>query len=355
MKKNIQHTKNLTFITLLLVACISTACAKTNGEMTAAGMAAVNDKQYEEALADFEKAVVNGENLELAYRGQGIAYMGMADYENAVASFESALKQAGMFPSDLEYDINFYLATARYKSGDAMGAIDTLDAIIALRDDDKDAYFLRGSAWMKVAEYEKGKADFDQAIELSKADTEMVIDVFEVLDHYGYHDEGIAYLNELLTSHLKDMNDYEKGKVYFYLEDYENARNSFEAAKNAQKKQDASVILFLGKSYEALGDTEYAAGLYSGYLQDNEPDPEIYNQLGLCKLEAEDYEAALAAFEAGLAVENNTLIQSLTYNRIVAYEHLGQFEKAKDMMKKYIETYPDDEDAQREYTFLKSR
>ena len=208
---------------------------------------------------------------------------------------------------------------------------------------------------MSVSEYEKAKKDFDKAVELSKSDTEMIIDVYEVLAHYEYKEEGVSYLNTLLKDHIKDMSDLEKGKVYFYLEDYENARNSLEVAKSSQKKQDATVILFLGKSYEALGDSEYAAGLYSGYLAENDPNPEIYNQLGLCKLETKDYQAALSAFTAGLSIEDNLLVQNLSYNQIVAYEYLGEFDQAKAAMKKYVETYPDDENAAREYIFLKTR
>lgn len=354
MKKKLEWKKIIASFSIM-AAITMTACGASQGENMKAGMEAIEQMQYEESLVSFEKAIVGGENLELAYRGQGLAYMGMANYAEAITSFENALRQAGMFPGELEYDINYYLATARYKNGDAMGAIEALDAVIDLKNDSQDAYFLRGSAWMSVSEYEKAKKDFDKAVELSKSDTEMIIDVYEVLAHYEYKEEGVSYLNTLLKDHIKDMSDLEKGKVYFYLEDYENARNSLEVAKSSQKKQDATVILFLGKSYEALGDSEYAAGLYSGYLAENDPNPEIYNQLGLCKLETKDYQAALSAFTAGLSIEDNLLVQNLSYNQIVAYEYLGEFDQAKAAMKKYVETYPDDENAAREYIFLKTR
>ena len=68
-----------------------------------------------------------------------------------------------------------------------------------------------------------------------------------------------------------------------------------------------------------------------------------------------DYQAALDAFQAGLAIEGNTVMQSLKFNEVVAYEYLGQFEAAKQAMQQYLNLYPDDEKAQRENIFLQTR
>ena len=57
------------------------------------------------------------------YRGQGLAYMGMTDYENAAASFEKALGQSSPRPDAMDYDINYYLATAYYRNGQVDKAI----------------------------------------------------------------------------------------------------------------------------------------------------------------------------------------------------------------------------------------
>jgi hypothetical protein len=47
--------------------------------------------------------------------------------------------------------------------------------------------------------------------------------------------------------------------------------------------------------------------------------------------------------------------QSLLYNEIAAYEYLGNFERAKVLMDKYLGKYPDDEKALREAGFLSTR
>ena len=66
-------------------------------------------------------------------------------------------------------------------------------------------------------------------------------------------------------------------------------------------------------------------------------------------------ELNLKAFQAGLEVEGNTATQSLMFNELVAYEYLGQYDKAKLAMDQYLALYPDDEKAQREAVFLQTR
>ena len=116
----------------------------------------------------------------------------------------------------------------------------------------------------------------------------------------------------------------------------------------------SEVVSLLGQTYEQLGDYNYAASVYNNYLSQT-PDAQIYNQLGLCDLHIGDYEAALAAFQAGIAMEGSQIMQTLRFNEIVAYEYLGQFDQARLKMEEYLTAYPDDAKAQREYEFLQTR
>ena len=339
---------------LVLTAVLLAGCAR-NDEHTQAGMNALSTQSYDKALTEFQKAIATGEDFEQAYRGLGLAYMGKAMYTEAIDSFDSALSHAGMFPGSLETDINFYLATAQYKGGEVSKAVETLTNVIAIDEKNLDAYFLRGRAYLTLSQHDEGVADLEKALDLSGNNTQLYIDVYEALSDAGFEAEGAAYLQTLLAEHMTDMTAFEKGKTYFYLEDYEAARNSLETVRGETKKPDAELILMLGHTYEKLGDTEYAANLYQNYIDGNEPDAEIYNRLGLTRMEAGDYEAALAAFESGLAVEGCPLVQTLSFNKIVALEHKGDFAQAKKLIRKYIQKYPDDQAAGREAAFLESR
>ncbi len=342
--------------TALLAAAfiMLTGCSKTT-ERTDEGFEKIKALDYSGAVASFDEAVQNGEDPETALRGRGMAYMGLMDYESAVASFEEALSHAGLFPSDMELDINYYLATSQYKAGDLQGAVKTLDAIVESSKKSPEVYFLRGSIKLEGGDSNAGAEDMNLALYYAEHDTSMTIRIYQAFDQNGLKEEGRAYLSRAIEERLSEMSDYEKGMIYYYLEDYENARDNLEAFR-AGGNNDPDTLLMLGKTYEQLGDSNYAGGLYQKYLNENEPVAQIWNQLGLCKLKSGEYQEAYNAFENGIAMEDNAaVIQDLRFNLIVACENLGDFQKAAALMADYIKDYPDHEAAKREYTFLQSR
>lgn len=71
--------------------------------------------------------------------------MGMTDYENAAASFEKALEQSSPRPDAMDYDINYYLATAYYRNGQVDKAIHVYQAITDLKPGEKTAWYLKGT------------------------------------------------------------------------------------------------------------------------------------------------------------------------------------------------------------------
>ena len=251
----------------------------------------------------------------------------------------------------IDYDINYYLAASYYKLGETSKSIGVYDAIIALNPKDKLAYRLRGSV-LAPNNFDKAKEDFDKAVSLDKEDYDQLIDIYLVLERNGYKAAGQEYFQTALASDTKSMTDYQRGRMYYYLEDYDNARNYLEKAR---KTEGYEAVLLLGQTYEELGDYNYAISVYSSFIEGDQTKASVYNRLGLCKMEQKAYDEALTAFQAGMNVENCTIMQTLKFNEIVTYERLGQYQTAASLMNSYLTTYPDDAVAQREYTFLKTR
>lgn len=344
MKKRLVLT-----VCMAVYGIIFTSCGREN-EYTTQGMQYVEENKYQDALISFEKGLEKGENDRLIYRGRGIAYMGLARYEDAITSFLTALECSNGVLDDMDYDINYYLAATYYKNGQMKECEEVYDAIIDLAGQEAIAYELRGKVRIEEGRYEEAVEDFDRAISLEEKDYDMLLEIYKVLYDEGYGEAGKEYLERALEEDKKGMTQTQKGMMYYFMGEYENARQILEKEKNAGKQS----VIYLGMTYEKLGDYNYACSLYNNYLKE-QPDAEIYNQLGLCKMQMEEWEDAKNAFLEGMKQENCPCIQSLKFNEIVAYEYLSEFQKARALMEEYLLTYPDDEKAKREYDFLKTR
>ena len=322
------------------------------GERTANATALIQALDYSGALTELDAAQEAGENERLINRSRGIAYMGLTDYEQAAAAFEAALRGSNGLVEDVDFDLNYYLAAAYAKNEDYAAAEEIYCNILALRPDEEDAYFLRGNARISLGNFDGAKEDFDKVIAMDSTNYDRLIEIYEVLDFYGYKEVGKTYLQTALESGSKQMDNYCIGRIYYYLGEYQKA---YLALEDAKEKGGARSYLYLGRSYEATGDYNYAANVYNSYLSKYSGDAEIYNQLGLCEMKKGEYNNALTAFQSGLQMEENTMKQSLLFNEIAAYEYLGDFAQAKVLMNKYLAMYPDDVQAQREAGFLATR
>lgn len=315
------------------------------------GMQLVETLDYQGALTAFDEAEGLGEDGRLLARGRGIASMGLTEYDQAVEYFTQALELSSGWVQNVDYDMNYYLAAAYTKNGQPAEAKKVYDAILGLKPEEKDAYFLRGSVELELGDYESAKADFDRAITMDPKNYDRLIEIYEVLAEHGYREVGQEYLQNVLDT-AKQLDAYDSGRIYYYLGQYQKASLALEEAKD---KGGADSYLYLGRSYEATGDYNYASSVYSNYISKQGPNAEIYNQLGLCEMSKKEYQKALEAFQAGKQIEGNDLMQTLAFNEIVAYEYLEEYQKAAVLLNTYLQNYPDDQTAIREQQFLSTR
>lgn len=334
-----------------VVMAVLCGCGTSN-ENVSAGMQAIQNLDYQTALSHFEEARAQGENERLICRGMGIAYMGMTEYARASACFEEALKLSNGLLENMDYDLNYYLAAAYTKENRLSEAEETYNAILTMKPEETDAFFLRGNVRIGQGKIEEARSDFDKVVAMEPENYDRLIEIYEVLDYYGQTEEGKAYLQNALSQENSKMTAYDKGRMYYYLGEYQQAYIALEEARSGGS---AEAFLYLGRAYEATGDYNYASSVYNAYLAKDTSNAEIYNQLGLCEMAKGEYEKALSAFQSGMKAENNNIQQTLAYNEIVAYEYLGDYQKATVLMKTYLQNYPDDTKAQREYEFLSTR
>lgn len=294
----------------------------------------------------------DAENQE-AYRKIGINDMAEGEYKKAVKSFQKALDISTGGIGAEEIDICYYKAAAQYAGGDYDDAVETYTALIEYDKKNADAYFLRGSVYLNQGKTEKALKDYKKAVEADMNDYEMYEGIYQNLANHDQKEEGEKYLKQALDLKPKTAADYaERGHIYYFLKDYDNAKKNLDKAID---KNDKNALLYLAEVYNAMGQTENAQGLLENYVKDNSSDSEALNTLGMMQLNDGNYEDALKYFELGLKVKNAENKQELMKNQIAAYEYMGDFESAKEKMKSYLKEYPNDESAVRENMFLKTR
>lgn len=339
-------------VLLIVVILLATGCAGNKNEKLNLAYDSIENYDYEGALIFLSSARENGEDERLVTRAEGIVYLMQGRYDESVTALEKCLAMSKGIPEKMDYDVNYYLATAYCKNGNPSEALKIYDAILDLKPEEVDALYLRGVLYAEKEDLDSAMESFNKAITLAPEDYDMLIKIYSILERNGYKEVGLNYLRTAMESGTKKMSNFEKGQISFYLEDYESAKTYLEKSKD---ENGAEAVLFLGKTYETLGDTSYAISVYSSYLSAGNESPEVLNQMGLCKMRMEDYEGALTAFRQAMNIEDNPMAQTLKYNEIVACEYVGDYHKACALLEAYMRTYPDDEEAKREYTFLKTR
>ena len=361
MKRIRRQTKRIraVFFTLLTGMCLLfCACASraVSGVHTEAASAAIEALDYDKAVEEAETAVVTGEDARGAYRLMGIAYLRSARYTEAADAFRTALSRSDGIPTGMDYDMNLYLAECHRRLGAYEEAVRVYDHMLTLRPSDAETLYERGEAKLKLNLLTEATADFDEAVRLQNRDMDLRIRIYRAYEEAGYAEAGRAVLQDALNSFGGAMSYYEKGKTAYYLGNNAEAQSELEKALTASRGEErAQVVLMLGLTGERQGDYGYAINVYSSFLESEGAQAEVLNRRGICYMELRDYSAAIADFEAGLALQDAEAHRVLLRNEITAYEHLGDFAKAREKMAAYMARYPDDEEAARENAFLSTR
>lgn len=288
-----------------------------------------------------------------AYRQIGINAMESGDYAGAVDAFNSALGQCIGKITENELDICYYKAAAQYASGDSEGAVATYTAIIDYDKKAADAYYLRGCVYLKQGNTESAVSDFDAAVQYNSDDYELYVNIYENLLAYDMTEKGEEYLNKAFDIKGNSAEDYAwRGRIYYYLGQYDNAMTELNSALD---KESVIANLYIAQVYEAQGDSENAEVYYQNYVNSGAADSEAMNSLGEIEMAKGNYSGALTYLQQGIAMENVTNRRELMQNLIICYEYTYDFNSAWNTVQEYVQAYPDDASAQREYIFLKNR
>jgi eukaryotic-like serine/threonine-protein kinase len=204
--------------------------------------------KYAEAIAELKRAETLTPNSDEVYHRLGSVYLTSGDLPHAIESFQKAV------------DLNPYY----WINENSLGA----------------AYFQDG-------EYAKALEAF-QRVSILEPDVNAGFENSgNVLVQEGRYSEAIPYLQKALQIEPNSDAYTNIGTAYFFLKRYSEASGAFEKAV-ALNPNDTQMIVNLGDSYRAMGQTEKAQAAYqraisAGFkeLQTNPQDASVLAQIAL--------------------------------------------------------------------------
>lgn len=287
-----------------------------------------------------------------AYRQFGINCMERGRYEEAVEAFQKSLEISVGGITNLELDTCYYKAEAQYLAGDIEGAFETYNALINY-DELAKAYYLRGCLYFTTGEQEKGQKDLERAAEKAENDYELYIALYETMAQYGKGAEGQIYLNQALEIKGDGQKDLlYKGRVYELLGETEKAVTNLEGAL---EKGEAKANFYLAQIYAEKGNDGQAETYFKAYVDSGVASAEELCSMGELQMANRDYDTAITYFKSALEVEKNNSKQRIMKNMVIAYESTHKYDEARKVMEEYLKEFPEDEEAKKEATFLETR
>ena len=185
----------------------------------------LTDGDYAAAEKQFGEVIAAGEYVSESYRGLGLSQMYLQNFAEACINLEKSLLYMEGENKSFEQDVNLYLAYCRERHGEKEKAMEIYSELLQEKED-PNIYFLRGKLYVEEENAEAAVADFDKASELSN-DYDLFINIYEVYAGHGKNYDGSAYLEKALqVVNSSETDYYNKGLVYYYLQEYENAKDN---------------------------------------------------------------------------------------------------------------------------------
>ena len=142
------------------------------------GMAYDDLKQFDNAIADYDHAILLNPNDVAAYFSRGRAYFfNFKHYEHAIQDFNQAIRLDPKLTRAYGLRGIAYFALKQYER-----AIQDFDQVIRLDPNFVTAFLYRGRSNYSLGQYNIAISDYDQAIRLSPSDAS------------AYNNRGVAYL-----------------------------------------------------------------------------------------------------------------------------------------------------------------
>ncbi len=140
--------------------------------------------------------------------------------------------------------------------------------------------------------------------------------------------------------------------LFLYLEkDYKGAIDEF----GKLKEMDEQSITSLAYCYKVCGEVDRANAVFENALKENKKNVSLYNKYGVFLIENEQFNKAIKWLMKGKSASLDSDTKDIEYNLIIAYEGLGDYNTALQMLELYEASYGTTDVLEKEREFLNTR
>src|ERR1051326_179923 len=182
----------------LLVAFMAGCNGASSPEFLNQGVAALNNKQYDEAIKLLTKATERMSKSAEAYNYLGAAYQGKGEQTQAVRAFEKSISINPNFPP-----ARFNLGVVCFERQQYPKAIEHLPRLVALQPNNIEGYFYLASAQFQTEELRGAYPNYLKVVEGDQSRTEVLNNLGVISAKLGQTREAETWFNSCIKTDPK--------------------------------------------------------------------------------------------------------------------------------------------------------
>ncbi|MGB3653799.1 MAG: tetratricopeptide repeat protein [Rivularia sp. (in: cyanobacteria)] len=292
-----------------------------------------DQKKWELAVADFNKAIQINPDYTTAYFNRAILYEDQKKWKLALADYNKAIQ---INPNDAEVYIN--RANLYYDQKKWKLALGDYNKAIQINPEYAKAYFNRAIVYQKQKKWDLAVADYNKAIQINPKYAKAYFNRAKLYDDQKKWDLALADYNKAIEINPDDAEAYnnravlykDQKKLKLALADYNKAIQI--------NPEYATAYFNRAKLYSDQKKWELALTDFNKTIQINPEYAKAYNSRGILYSKQKKWDLALADYNK--AIQINPENATAYYNRAIVYQKQNQLDLALTDHNKAIQINP---------------
>lgn len=322
---------------LLLSLPPALAAPETSALRAQEGAAALLRGKFEQAIALYDEAMQGKDlaptRLASMYNDRGVAKWRLERFEEALADFNKAIEIYPQYASIYNNRGNVYLDLDKPED-----ALKDFNKAIELSPGYGVAYNNRGNTQHELGRHLAAVDDYRKAIEIMPGNAVPYNGRGKVQGVLGRPYTALRYLTRALTLNGKYPAAYRnRATIYLHLERFDDAIEDFGRVIGLSP-DDAELYLGRGRAWARSGKDQQALRDFSKAIELDPENAQAFAERGALANSRRQYDAALEDLNQAIALDKDLL--EAYYNRAVAQFRMANAEAAKADIDKALEADP---------------